>query len=451
MGRSLIYFVIGGEGDYAKLLLYCINTVRCYQENDEYDIMVMCDESYADILKGFPVQHIHITSPNPTIIHASMRKTDIFSFSAIREYEKVLYLDCDIVVCGNLNNLMESVTRDDLLYVVPESTDLSQHTSPFFQMQDIPYDGDTLIRFSKNDIYPFNCGQFAFKVSDAMEAHFNTITDQIRATYDPSLHFYEQCFMNNHFNRLGAVSYEIKDHVSLLRADVEFDPDTQIQNTVNHFFVASVPYMTKLQRMRQCHRVRINRDQPTTCDSRNVMNQHITLGNQPSIAEIGVFRGEFSRTLIEMYNPLIMYMIDPWEGQICSGDMNGNNIYHIDGEVCYKAVSDAFGAEPSARIIRKYSTDVTIADIIPSNSLDLVYIDGDHSYKGVLMDLNLSLNLVKSRGFVCGHDYAINSDKTTHTYEFGVKQAVQDFCVENGFRVCLFMMDGCISFAIRTS
>jgi len=38
--RNLIYFVIGGDIDYFKLLLYCINTIRCYQENDEYVDMI---------------------------------------------------------------------------------------------------------------------------------------------------------------------------------------------------------------------------------------------------------------------------------------------------------------------------------------------------------------------------------------------------------------------------
>jgi len=443
--RNLIYFVVGGERDYSKLLLYCINTIRCYQDNDDYDIMVMCDEEYANVIREFPIQYIHITPHNPSVIHVSMRKTEIFSFTHIHEYEKVLYLDCDIVVCGSLKYMMELVKFDDILYVVPESND---HTCSFFQMHDKPYDTKTLDEFSKKNIYAFNCGQFAFKVSKKMEQHFNDIANQIHTSYDPSLHFYEQCFMNNYFNRLGAVSYDIAGYVNLLNP-VQLK-ETITLRTINHLFVASVHYMVKLHRMKQCHHAHIEFDKPMMCDSRDLMNQYIKIGSNPVMAEIGVFRGEFSKSLIEMYNPEILYMIDPWEGGICSGDMNGNNVCYIDGDECYNAVSNAFSTIPAAHLIRKYSNEITNEDISPK-SLDLMYIDGDHSYKGVSNDLKLGLSLVKSRGFICGHDYAMNFEKTKNTYDFGVKQAVTEFCIEHGYRIVLLMIDGCVSFAIRIS
>jgi hypothetical protein len=361
--------------------------------------MVMCDEGYADTIKGFPIQHIHITPPNPSVIHVSMRKTEIFSFSKIHEYEKVLYLDCDIVVCGSLNYVLDSVTRDDVLYVVPENND---HTSVYFQMKDKPYDVNTLNYFERNNIHTFNCGQFAFKVSDVMKTHFNDITNQIHTSYDPYLHFYEQCFMNNHFNRLGAVSYDIASHVNLLPAS---QPLSKELRTINHIFVASVHYMIKLYRMKQCHQARIEIDNPNMCELR--------LDGKPSIAEIGMFRGEFSKSLIKMYDPGVFYVIDPREGQIDSGD---------------DAVS-----------LRKSRED------IPPKSIDLMYINDDHSYDGVSMDLKLGLALIKSRGFICGRDYEYNN------HVFSVKQTVKEFCVEHGYRIMLFTMDRCVSFAIRIS
>ena len=440
--------MVGGDRDYAKLLLYCINTIRSYKENDEFDVMVMCDEGYVDVIRGFPIQHIHITPHNPSVVHVSMRKTEIFSFANINEYEKVLYLDCDIVVCGPLEPMMEVVKCDDVLYVVPESSDIMQHTCAFFQMQDKPYDLKTLNEFATKNIYTFNCGQFAFKVTDAMVIHFKEIANQIHTSYDPALHFYEQCFMNNHFNRLGAVSYDISGYVRLLNTWQQLEAGTQL-STINHFFISSVHHSTKLQRMKQCHQARIEVAKPLTCDSREMMNQYIKIGHQPAIAEIGVFRGEFAKSLLDMYDPRVFYMIDPWEGQIYSGDVDGNNMCCVEGDACYKAVSDAFACVSAARIIRKYSYAITNEDI-PPNSLDLIYIDGDHSYQGVSMDLKLALTLVKPRGFICGHDYTMNFEKTKNNYDFGVKQAVTEFCVENGYRVVLLMMDGCVSFAIRT-
>jgi predicted O-methyltransferase YrrM len=53
-----------------------------------------------------------------------------------------------------------------------------------------------------------------------------------------------------------------------------------------------------------------------------------------------------------------------------------------------------------------------------AGSVDLVYIDADHSYQHVFADINLALRLVRPDGVVCGHDY-----DSTHP---GVMQAVDE-------------------------
>lgn len=55
------------------------------------------------------------------------------------------------------------------------------------------------------------------------------------------------------------------------------------------------------------------------------------------------------------------------------------------------------------QLIRKKSSD--IFDLIENNSLDCIYIDGDHSYDMVVHDLSFALAKVRSTGFICGHDY----------------------------------------------
>lgn len=46
--------------------------------------------------------------------------------------------------------------------------------------------------------------------------------------------------------------------------------------------------------------------------------------------------------------------------------------------------------------------------ILPSfldNSIDTIYIDGNHSYDSVKQDIELSINKLIIGGFLCGHDY----------------------------------------------
>jgi predicted O-methyltransferase YrrM len=45
-----------------------------------------------------------------------------------------------------------------------------------------------------------------------------------------------------------------------------------------------------------------------------------------------------------------------------------------------------------------------VKELLGENKLDLLFIDGDHSYNGVKSDFNMYSNLVKSNGMIAFHD-----------------------------------------------
>lgn len=53
---------------------------------------------------------------------------------------------------------------------------------------------------------------------------------------------------------------------------------------------------------------------------------------------------------------------------------------------------------------------------------DMVFIDGDHSYDGVITDLNLAFDKVKYGGIIALHDYEV-----PHNLNLGVKKALTDW------------------------
>ena len=71
------------------------------------------------------------------------------------------------------------------------------------------------------------------------------------------------------------------------------------------------------------------------------------------------------------------------------------------------------------------------------------------SYEGVKRDLQIAWRIVKDGGYICGHDYETNPEKTKNHYDFGVKRAVEEFCKEKGVDICAKGMDGQVSFAIK--
>lgn len=57
------------------------------------------------------------------------------------------------------------------------------------------------------------------------------------------------------------------------------------------------------------------------------------------------------------------------------------------------------------------------------NSLDFVYIDGNHDYQFVLDDITGWTKKVKMGGAVAGHDYK----QYKHKNEDGVRRAIKDY------------------------
>ena len=53
---------------------------------------------------------------------------------------------------------------------------------------------------------------------------------------------------------------------------------------------------------------------------------------------------------------------------------------------------------------------VKASEAFSDGSLDFVFLDADHSYKGVKRDIEAWLPKVKPGGLLCGHDYANKND-----------------------------------------
>lgn len=163
-------------------------------------------------------------------------------------------------------------------------------------------------------------------------------------------------------------------------------------------------------------------------------------------AEIGVFEGDFSEFLFKK-NPLKLYLIDIFEGICGSGDVHGNNFKYIDLSKSFLNLVEKYKNIKNIEIFKGNSH--AFFNSISNNYLDYIYIDADHSYDGVKKDLENSRMKVKNNGYIFGHDYSINKAKTQQNYSFGVKQAVDEFCIKYNLNIEGIANDGCTSFCIK--
>ena len=144
------------------------------------------------------------------------------------------------------------------------------------------------------------------------------------------------------------------------------------------------------------------------------------LPKNATVAEIGVYRGEYSEHIVKNSHPDKLILIDPWKTMLDAD--------HVDPkfEYFYNEVVIKFKDNKNIEIIRKTSTDA-LQDI-NNETLDWVYIDGNHNYEPCLDDLRTYAPKVKEDGYICGHDWV-----TRHKPGFGVNQAVEEFVKETGF------------------
>jgi len=120
--------------------------------------------------------------------------------------------------------------------------------------------------------------------------------------------------------------------------------------------------------------------------------------------EVGVELGRFARTLCRKVPDLKLYGVDPW---VKYGDQWEN---HDPDEFYKKTIEDC--APYNIEIIRKFSMDA-VKDF-DDESLDFVYIDGNHDFPHVTEDINAWSKKVRKGGIISGHDYVFERRMKAH-------------------------------------
>jgi predicted O-methyltransferase YrrM len=145
-------------------------------------------------------------------------------------------------------------------------------------------------------------------------------------------------------------------------------------------------------------------------DMIDYIDKHIKTKNL-FLVEIGSYIGESTTIFAKNFNKVIS--IDP---HIDGYDMNDPACHHISFNQVYKKFIENVSKHENISHIRKLSDDAVI--MFNNESIDVLYIDGLHTYEQVKKDIENYLPKIKKGGFICGHDY--------HDNWIGVKQAINE-------------------------
>ena len=115
-------------------------------------------------------------------------------------------------------------------------------------------------------------------------------------------------------------------------------------------------------------------------------------------AEVGTAKGDYAEQLCQGIPHLKLYCIDPWKIYKDYSDEPDQTIldYYFQ-----KAVNKL--SKYNCEIIQKTSMEA-VKDFMP-DSLDFVFIDGNHEFEYIINDIIQWMKIVRPGGILFGHDY----------------------------------------------
>lgn len=185
----------------------------------------------------------------------------------------------------------------------------------------------------------------------------------------------------------------------------------------------------------------------------HVLNAVFTAyGKQPTVAELGVLKGENALRLYDALSPAQMVLIDSWS--TAANDVYSpfdqlppwvepvdTYAYYYGGSLHDQATFDALHQQCLDRFADKDNVTVIPADTISAidaikprtgiDKFDVIYIDASHQYEFILRDLMYYQELVTDDGFILLNDccHSVNGTKQN----LGVLEALSSFMKRSDF------------------
>lgn len=145
-------------------------------------------------------------------------------------------------------------------------------------------------------------------------------------------------------------------------------------------------------------------------------------------AEIGVWTGQFSKQLCEAIRDLKLLCVDPWEAY---DDYRERKNDTARLESAYEECQSRLTGFPYCSIWRM--TSLSAARMRKDQTLDFVYLDGNHDADYVREDLRLWEPKIRPGGILAGHDFQTSPARPWIEVEFAVRQFTRERAISPWF------------------
>jgi hypothetical protein len=159
-----------------------------------------------------------------------------------------------------------------------------------------------------------------------------------------------------------------------------------------------------------------------------------------TIAEIGVALGGFTRKIIDCCQPAEFIAIDTFRLNELPIFWGRPPVEYFCGKTHLAWFQDSFAPEIGAGTMRVLEGDsAEQMESLPDASVDVFYIDADHSYASVKRDLNVVIRKIKPDGWLVINDYIL-IDQLGAEGPYGVIYATNEFMLEHRWAMQYFAL-----------
>ncbi len=245
-----IFICIFNHQKYINMFYLLLESIFLYGNlNDNTEILVYTNNDFMNIIKKNQLYDdkkikFEINDTYNDVDKACKSRLDLFKLNSIKNYNKILYLDTDILIKGDINKVFD-ICKEDILYVLEEGT----INSFINKNNDIEEDywGNSL--FTKVEINSyvdktaFSSGILLFNNCERINFLFDKINqDIINRPYNFGCHD-QPYFIYNSFK------YNLFDNKKLKSVAVNKDPNIYSDKIIHHFPGGCGIYAHKIQEM----------------------------------------------------------------------------------------------------------------------------------------------------------------------------------------------------------
>jgi Methyltransferase domain len=159
-----------------------------------------------------------------------------------------------------------------------------------------------------------------------------------------------------------------------------------------------------------------------------------------TVAEVGVALGDFSRRLIDTTRPARFVAVDSFRLHELPEFWGRPPAEYFGGKTHGAWYRDRFAPEiDSGRMLVLEGDSAEQMEHLPDASVDILYIDADHTYPAVKRDLDVAVRKIKPDGWLAINDYVLVA-LLGEAEPYGVIYATNEFMLQHRWAIQYFAL-----------